>query len=83
MKAIEFVGDWLQRIQAYDKATGLLAVRVLNPDLEKEAAAKDQLLQQVCASRLIFMCLLLTRELAGPITVACSFILPHMRAGRP
>ena len=50
MKAIEFVGDWLQRIQAYDKATGLLAVRVLNPDLEKEAAAKDQLLQQVCAS---------------------------------
>jgi hypothetical protein len=37
----------LQRIQAYDKATGLSAVRIINPDLNKEAAAKDQQLQQV------------------------------------
>ncbi|CAL8464697.1 g4232 [Coccomyxa elongata] len=42
----QLVQAYVQRIQAYDKATGLLAVRVLNPDLEKEAAAKDQLLQQ-------------------------------------
>jgi len=42
----------LQRIQAYDKATGLSAVRVLNPDLYKEAAGKDQQLQKVTLSHI-------------------------------
>ncbi|KAK9904758.1 hypothetical protein WJX75_001986 [Coccomyxa subellipsoidea] len=47
MSCSQLVQAYVQRIQAYDKATGLSAVRIINPDLNKEAAAKDQQLQQV------------------------------------
>ncbi|CAK0787609.1 hypothetical protein CVIRNUC_010831 [Coccomyxa viridis] len=46
----QLVGEYLQRIQAYDKPTGLNTYRLIAPDLSQVAAQKDAQLSQARAT---------------------------------
>ena len=72
----------LQRIQAFDKATGLTAVRALAPDWHSSAAQMDQQLQAVRTAASLCAMPLLRHGMAHARVLRTSCVKVPLRLAR-